>query len=178
MSFDPATGERLWKCAVSEVYVCPSVIANNGIVYASHYRGCVAVRAGGWGDVTENRQIWSAREAGSNVCSPVYHDGYLYGANDENGIVYCINAASGELAYRQRLQPRPGRIYASPIVVDGKIYYLSRENGTYVLPARPQFELLSHNTIESDDSVFNATPVPSRGQLLLRSDQFLYCVGE
>jgi hypothetical protein len=29
-----------------------------------------------------------------------------------------------------------------------------------------------------DDSVFNATPVVSDGQLLLRSDRFLYCIGK
>ena len=29
-----------------------------------------------------------------------------------------------------------------------------------------------------DKSIFNATPVPSDGRLLLRSDRFLYCLGK
>ena len=46
------------------------------------------------------------------------------------------------------------------------------------MAAKPKFELLAHNVIESDDSVFNATPAISRGQLLLRSDRHLYCIGK
>ena len=54
---------------------------------------------------------------------------------------------------------------------------MSRENGTYVLAAAPRYELLAHNTFESDKSVFNATPAINQGQLLLRSDRHLYCIG-
>ena len=62
-------------------------------------------------------------------------------------------------------------------VADGKIYLVSREAGTYVLSAGPKFEQLAHNVIEGDDSIFNASLVVSRGQLLLRSDKYLYCIG-
>jgi hypothetical protein len=82
------------------------------------------------------------------------------------------------VVYQERLQPRPGRIYASGVVADGKLYYVSRENGTFVLPAEPRYRLLAYNVIESDQSVFNATPAISRGQLLLRSDTHLYCIGQ
>ena len=54
----------------------------------------------------------------------------------------------------------------------------SREKGTYVLAAAPKYELLAHYMFASDASVFNATPAVSRGQLLLRSDKYLYCLGE
>ncbi len=116
-------------------------------------------------------------QAGSNVSSPVYHDGYLYWVSESKGIAYCIDAKTGEAVYEKRMQPRPDRIYASPVVADGKIYYVSRNNGTFVVAARPEYELLAHNVIASDDSVFNASPAVSDGQLLLRSDKCLYCVG-
>jgi outer membrane protein assembly factor BamB len=80
--------------------------------------------------------------------------------------------------YQERLEPRPGRVYASGVCADGKIYYVSRENGAYVLAAQPRFELLAHNQIASDTSVFNATPAISQGKILLRSDSFLYCIDE
>ncbi len=57
------------------------------------------------------------------------------------------------------------------------LYYVSRENGAFVLAAKPQFELLAHNVIETDDSIFNGSPVVSDGQILLRSDEYLYCIG-
>jgi len=69
-------------------------------------------------------------------------------------------------------------IYASPVLADGKIYYVSRNDGTYVVAAKPKFKLLAHNVIKSDTSVFNASPAVSDGQLFLRSDQRLYCVGK
>jgi hypothetical protein len=42
----------------------------------------------------------------------------------------------------------------------------------------PKFKQLAHNTFEGDSSVFNASPAVNKGQLLLRSDRFLYCVGK
>lgn len=177
LGFDPATGEQLWRCAGIEDYVCPSVIAHDGVVYVIGGRGkpSLAVRAGGRGDVTEKR-LWH-QGSGSNVSSPVYHDGHLYWVSESQGIAYCADATSGELVYQQRIEPRPDRIYASPVVADGKIYYVSRENGTYVVAAKPQFELLAHNVFAGDKSVFNASPAVSNGQLLLRSNRYLYCLG-
>ena len=62
------------------------------------------------------------------------------------------------------------------MVADGKIYYVSRKKGAFVLPAQPRFEILSHTVIADDDSIFNASPVVAGKGLLLRSDRFLYLV--
>ncbi len=55
--------------------------------------------------------------------------------------------------------------------------YVTRQGGTVVLAAGTEFTKLALNEFD-DDSVFNATPVISSGQLLLRSDRFLYCIGK
>ncbi len=178
LGFDPATGEKLWTCDTIEDYICPSVIAQGDVIYAIGARKgtAVAVKAGGRGDVTETHRLWKIAK-GSNVSSPVYHDGYLYWAHESRGFVYCVNATDGKIEYEQRLEPASDRIYASPLAADGKLYYVSRERGTYVLALEPRFQLLAHNVIDDDTSIFNASPVPSRGELLLRSDKFLYCLG-
>ena len=62
------------------------------------------------------------------------------------------------MVYRERLTPGPDNIYASPVLADGKIYYVSRKDGTYVVEAEPKFKQLAHNKIEPDKSVFNASP--------------------
>jgi outer membrane protein assembly factor BamB len=121
--------------------------------------------------------LWEIKH-GVEVGSPILHEGRLYWAHQESGIAFCVDAKTGGVVYQERLQPRPGRIYASGIIADGKLYYVSRESGAYVLAASPRFKLLSHNVIKSDSSVFNATPAISRGQLLLRSDGYLYCLDE
>jgi outer membrane protein assembly factor BamB len=100
----------------------------------------------------------------------------MYWASDNQGIVYCADAASGEIVYQERL-PRGDQIYASPILADGKIYYLTRTGKTFVVAASPKFELLATNDL-NDRSLFHACPVVADGRLLIRSDKYLYCVDE
>ena len=175
---DPRTGKQLWECQALDNYLNPNPVAGNGVVYAlGGYPGnAVAIRAGGQGDVTKSHLVWEAKH-GSAVCTPVFFEDHLYWTNDASGIAYCVNAKTGTTVYEKRLEPRPDRIYASGIIADGKLYYVSREKGTYVLLAAPKYEVLAHNTFAADASVFNATPAVSRGQLLLRSDKYLYCIG-
>jgi outer membrane protein assembly factor BamB len=173
---DPRDGTDLWRCRVLKDYLCPSPIAHNGVIYVLAYQRGAAVRAGGSGDVTDSHIQWTIGK-GTEICTPVYHDGHLYWAHQEDGVAYCVNAQTGRVVYEQRLDPRPGRIYASGVLAEGRIYYVSREKGTFVVAAKPRFQLLAHNRIDNDDSVFNASPAISRGQILLRSDKFLYCIG-
>lgn len=175
LAFDPADGTPLWRARGIQDYVCSSPVAADGVVYAiGGRRGqAVAVKAGGQGEVDT---LWSV-DRGSNVSSPVYWDGHLYWAHEGNGRVYCVNVKTGELVYDERLQPKPALIYGSPIVGAGNIYYLDRDGTTYVVAAKPQFEIVSVNRLEGDGSRFNSSPVADRGQLLIRSDRFLYCIG-
>jgi hypothetical protein len=46
-----------------------------------------------------------------------------------------------------------------------------------VVAAKPEYKLLAHNVFEDDSSRANASPAVSKGQLLLRTDRYLYCIG-
>jgi outer membrane protein assembly factor BamB len=133
----------------------------------------VAVKSGGRGEVPV---LWEMKR-GSNVCSPVYHDGHLYWTHESRGVAYCANAKTGEVVYEERLEPRPDLIYASGLIAGDKIYYVSRNNGVYVVAAKPQFELLAHNR-PLDDSTCNGSPAAVDGKLLLRSNEAIYCLGK
>ncbi len=177
VGLDPDKGKELWRAEGVHRYVCPSVVAHDGVVYAiGGGSTSLAVKAGGRGDVTKTKVLWRENK-GSNVSSPIYHDGHLYWASDGNGIVYCQEAATGKFVYQKRLEPPSGLIYASPVLADGKIYYVSQRKGTYVVTAKPEFELLAHNVFKEDGSRTNASPAVSNGQILLRSDQYVYCIG-
>lgn len=178
-AFDPQTGEPLWKCKGIEDYVCPSVVAGDGVVYAIGGRKsfCLAVRTGGEGDVTESHRLWTLDE-GSNVPSPALANGHLFWAHHDKGILYCVNAETGTLVYKERAESRPGRIYASAVAAGGRVYHVSREGGTLVVPAEPRFEVLAVNRFASDASVFNATPAVVGDRLILRSDAALYAIGK
>ncbi len=174
---NPQTGKPLWQCpGTTDFYVVPAVVAHDGVVYMVGGRDnlAMAVKAGGRADV---RPLWRITK-GSNVSSPVYHTGYLYYANEQGGVVYCIKTADGSVAYDKRLDPPPEYNYASATYGDGKIYYVSRTDGVYVVAASPTFKQLAHNVIKSDPSVFNASPAIADGRLYLRSDRYLYCIGK
>lgn len=175
LGFDPASGQQLWQAEGIRDYVCPSVVAFDGSIFAIGGRNKpgLAIKAGGRGRVSP---LWTI-EKGSNVSSPIYYKGYLYWAHEGQGIVYCLDPVSGSLVYEQRLSPGPGRIYASAVAGDDKIYYVSRENGTYVVAAGPAYRLLAHNRFEDDPSTCNASPAICDGKILLRSNQYLYCIG-
>jgi outer membrane protein assembly factor BamB len=175
--FDPRTGHVLWTCEGIDDYVVPCAIAHDGIAYVLGGRSnrAIAVRLGGRGDVTQSHQLWSAR-VGANVTSPTYWEGRLYWASDR-GIANCIDAASGEIVYQQRLPTRE-RAYASAVLADGKIYVTTRENGVIVLAIGAQYKQLAQNRLAADEGLINATPAISRSQLLLRTDGRLYCIGE
>jgi len=176
---DPDSGEIVWSCEGINDYICPSIIAEGDVLYAigGRQNTALAIRSGGKGDVTDSHLLWRIRE-GSNVCSPVYVDGKLYWTSEQKGIAHCVDAQTGKSIYKQRMNPSPNLLYASPLAADGKIYYISREMGTYVISSGDQYELLAHNTIADDDSIFNGSPVASEGCLLIRSNKFLYCVGD
>jgi outer membrane protein assembly factor BamB len=67
--------------------------------------------------------------------------------------------------------------YGSAIAADDKIFIPSRTSGVFVLAADPDFKLLGCNKFDGDNSRFDGTPAISDGQLFLRSNQYLYCVG-
>lgn len=178
LSVDPRDGKPLWNADGIHRYVCPSVVAHENVVYAiGGGHTSLAVRLGGHDDVTQSNTVWR-QQKGSNVSSPVYHDGHLYWASDNGGYICCQNAATGETVFQERLEPKPDKIWSSAVLADGKLYFVSQHTGTYVVAAKPKYELIAHNTFADDDSRSNASPAVSDGQIFLRTDRHLYCIGK
>ncbi len=71
-----------------------------------------------------------------------------------------------------------GQDYSSPVVADGKLYYVSRNGETHVIKLGDKFELLATNRVTEDAEDFSATPAVSNGALFIRSSKHLYCVAE
>lgn len=179
-AFDPLTGTELWNCdSIRAAELCPSVLVHDGVIFVIGHPGgeAMAVRAGGTGDVTATHVLWRIKK-GSNVGSPVWHEGHLYFANDSRGLAYCLKADTGEIVYEQKLSAARDRWYASPILSQGRLYYVGRTSGTVVLAAKPVFEVLATNVIAGDTHVGNASPAVAGNHLFLRNDRYAYCFGE
>ena len=82
---------------------------------------------------------------------------------------------AGEAGRRSHV--RAGQLYASPVLADGKLYYVGRDGKTFVLPAKPEFKILATNDLR-DRSLFSASPAIADGRLIIRSDKYLYCIGK
>lgn len=180
-AFDPKDGKELWYCkSIKAAELCPSIVVHEGVIFVIGHPGgqSQAVRAGGSGDVSATHIVWQTPK-GSNVGSPVYKDGHLYFINDSRGIATCLDAATGAVVYEQPLSSRQrrDRWYSTPLLAGDKMYCVGRETGTYVIAAKPQFELLATNVIANDDSISNASPAVSDGQIFLRSNKYAYCFG-
>jgi outer membrane protein assembly factor BamB len=173
LGFDLKTGNELWRCGAIDDYICPSIVSHKGIVYAMGGRSskAVAVRSGGRGNVTNTHKLWQA-DVGANVCSPVVYDDHLYWVSDRNQTAYCINLTDGSVTYSERIGPQP---YASALLADGRLYVVTRNGGTLVLTAKPQFERLALNKLD-DRSTFNASAIAYNSTLILRSNKNLYCI--
>jgi len=180
LGLDPESGKKLWSCEGIDDYVCPSVVSHNGVVYALGGRRsvkAVAVRAGGRGEITKTHRLWKSKE-GSKVPSPVYHEGHLYFVQ-HTGIAYCVEAATGKVIYKKRLEGlgSDNKTYASVHLAGKRLYAVTCYGGTFVLEAAPKFRQLAHNRL-ADNTAFNASPAISGKRLLLRSDRALYCLTE
>lgn len=88
----------------------------------------------------------------------------------------CLKADIGEVVYQQPISPKRDHWYASAILNNGKLYFVSRTSGTVILAPKPQFESLATNVIADDSSVTNTSFAAADGRLYLRSDRFAYCI--
>jgi hypothetical protein len=95
--------------------------------------------------------------------------------HDSRGIAFCAEALTGKIVYEERIE-RADQVYASPVLADGRLYYISRSGRTFVVAAAPKYELLAVNDL-GNAGMFNASPAVTGNRLILRSDKFLYCLG-
>ncbi|MBC7819360.1 MAG: PQQ-like beta-propeller repeat protein [Planctomycetaceae bacterium] len=173
--FNPDNGDFLWFAeGVQDMTICGSLVARDGIVYAIGGRSgsAVAVKSGGRDDVSKTHVVWK-KSLSSYVPSPVLAGDRILSVN-ERGIVGCLHAKTGEQIFQQRLS-NAGGVYASPVVIDGKAYVVTRRNGTFVVNLSGMGESIAENKLD-DDTDFNASPAVTDGKLLLRSNRALYCI--
>lgn len=175
---DPDDGGLLWYCTGQRGAATTSLVAKDGIIYTMgggpQGSGSAAIRGGGSDDVTKTHVVWT-QSTGSYVPSPAIVGQHIYWV-DDRGTAYCVKAENGEQVYKERL-PGAGGVYASVVAGDGKIFAVTRRNGTFVLAAGPEFKVLAHNELKGDATDFNTGPAISQGRLLLRSNRCLYCIG-
>ena len=177
-AYDPATGVELWHCDGNLFEVIPTPVVGHGLVFCASGRAgpTLAIKPGGRGNVTDTHVAWSTTRGSPFVPSPLVYGDYLYTVNDMASVVTCFRATSGEVMWQQRLgrASREG-FSASPIGVDGKIFFTNDQGQTFVLKAGPEFELLHSNEIGSRTL---ASPALVDGRWYIRTQTELIAIGD
>jgi outer membrane protein assembly factor BamB len=177
-AYDPDSGKELWTCRGSLYEVIPTPVVGYGMVFCSSGRAgpTLAIRPGGSGDVTGTHLEWASPRGSPFVPSPILYGEYLYMVNDMASVATCLDARTGEMVWQGRLgTPRREGFSASPIAVDGKVFFTNDEGQTFVLRAGPEFDLLHVNSL---DETTLASPALVDGKWYFRTAQHLLAIGE
>ncbi len=176
-AYDPDTGEIHWFCKGNKAETIPTPAVGHGMVYCTSGRAgpTLAVRPGGTGDVSETHVTWKTDKGSPFVPSPLILGDYLYTINDMVSVVTAHDAKTGEPAGQLRLgEANREGFSASPVSVEGKIYFTNDEGETFVLNPAPDFKILHVNRLGEQTL---ASPALVDGRWYFRTAQHLLCIG-
>ena len=178
---DPNTGKELWRAAGlnpekrRNYRIVASPVVVGEMIYApTRKKPLLALRAGGRGDVTTSNLVWKwDGGAAPDVPTPVCDGTYFYMVDDA-GKITALDAKTGEVVWGPE-RTAQGTVSSSPILVDGKIYFINERGATSVVATGPEFKQLATNQL--DDSYTLSSIVVSGNQLFIRTSSHLYCIG-
>ena len=174
---DPETGEVRWFAEGNAVEVIPTPVTGHGMIYCSSGQSAptIAVRPGGTGDVTDSHVVWRTTKGSPYVPSPLVLGDYLYTINDNSSVASSHDARTGELHRQIRLgQQQRNGFSASPVSVEGKLFFTNDDGETYVLNPAPDFELLHVNRLRERTL---ASPALVDGKWYFRTETHLFSIG-
>lgn len=176
-AYDPANGKELWSCGGNLVEVTPTPVVGHGMIFCCSGRAgpTLAIRPGGSGDVSKSRVVWKLNTASPFIPSPLIYGDYLYMVNDMVSVARCFEAKTGKLMWQERLGNAAKESFsASPLAVNGKIFFTNDSGETFVLAAGPEFKLLRVNKLNGRTL---ASPALVDGRWYFRTDRNLFCIG-
>lgn len=185
---DPETGKELWRWGTwNEAHrnpayrLVPSPVGGEGVVL-----GCgpkrepvFAVKAGQNGDLTGTGLAWATDPKADNITTdvptPAFAKGRFYIASDLRKNITCVEP-TGKVVWTTTLEG-PSAVWASPTVADGKIYLLSLRGEAFVLDAATG-KILSTAMMAEGENEIRSSIVAARGNLFVRTNSRLFCIGK
>lgn len=173
-SYDPESGKLNWIIDGPTEQFVASLVYNDRVNlffltagYPQHH--ILAIRPDGMGNVTNTHIAWRTTKGAAYVPSPIAQGDYFLVSSD-SGVAHCFDARTGTILWQERL----GEQHASLVSANGLVYFLNDNGVTHVVRAGPKYALVSRNEI--NERCF-ASPAISGGQLFLRGEKSLFCIG-
>ncbi len=184
---DPATGKEWWRWGtwnpsrITHWRTVVSPVGGGGVILACAPKGApvYAFKAGLTGTVDGSALAWKSedREVSSDVSTPLYYKDRFYVLNSDRKSLSCVEP-SGKVVWTGSLGTRV-KLEASPTGADGKIYMINHRGEVFVVEAGDEFKLLHTASMEDEgDGFVRSTIAVSRGQLFVRTNSKLFCVGK
>jgi outer membrane protein assembly factor BamB len=175
-SYDPDTGKPHWYLNGPTEQFVASLVYNpkadllfmTGGFPEHHLLG---LRHDGKGAISDAQIVWHNTKAScvSYVPSPISESDYFLVVSDP-GYANCFEAKTGNLLWQEKL----GSHHASLVSANGLVYFLSDDGVTTVVKPGPKYEVVARS--ELGEGCF-ASPAISNGQMFIRADTHLYCIG-
>ena len=123
----------------------------------------------------KSESLWTKQGLGCDVPTPAARDGKAFVLADD-GRVACLDMKTGEEAWADRLPKSKDKYYASPLLAGDKMYCVNEGGKLFVVGVADGFKLLTEKANDMGESVI-ATPVATRGGLLIRGTEHLFWIG-
>ena len=179
-NYDVENGDIIWQCSGQTDNVIPSPVPGFGMVICtSGFRGnkIQAIELGHTGNLNGTDAIkWeSSNKTTPYVPSPLLYGDKFYVLFNNNAVLSCYNAQTGNPYYKSQKLDGADGYYASPTGAGDKVYLASQNGVTIVIKNADTYEVLASNKLNDH---FDASPVVSGNELFLKGKKYLYCISE
>jgi len=177
---DAASGKELWRSPTynprkdRNYRTVVSPVVAGGMVMACPPRGAQRLYGAAIGQAAE-AWAWEKRAPSPDVCTPLFYRGRLFVLAGIRKKMLCLDPKTGGTIWEGDLETR-SIFQASPTGADGKIYCLSMKGEAVVLSAGDRLDVLHRASMGG--SGVRSTIAAAGGQLFLRTDTKLYCIGK
>ncbi len=121
------------------------------------------------GDITRSGEVWSYPLEKHVMSTPAVFNGLIFIA-DIGRRMHCVDATTGKALWTHDIK---GDAWASPYVVDGKVYLGTRSGNFYVWEAAREKKVLNESELKTPIS---ATATAANGVLYVATMQNLYAL--
>jgi len=174
-SYDPRTGKLLWIIeGPTEQFVASLVFSEQtGLLYMTggfpeHH--LLAIKPDGSGNVTNTHIVWRTNKGVAYVPSPMIQGEHFLIVSD-SGIGHCFDAKTGDILWEERLREH----HASLASAEGHVYFINDFGTLRTVKPGKSYQVIAES--ELGEKVF-ASPALSEGQIFIRGEQSLICLGK
>lgn len=183
-AYDPALGEELWFCKGFAGRGTPTVTPAGDLLHVvCGLKGdTYAVRPGGSGDVTNTHMVWHRpRRTSRDLPAPIVIGRKSLVMDMRRATLTAHDITTGDEAWQERVADAAvtGQFCATPVTWNGVAFFVAESGQVFGIRPGATMEIVSVNEVDSDQNeIFRSSPTPDKGQILLRSDSKLYCIGK